>query len=71
MHHMAADHEGFPRPRKVLIALLDEDFRRLALAAERETRTPDQQAAHIIRRSLRRRSHAADTVQATPRALQA
>jgi hypothetical protein len=42
------------RRRRLLIPLDSELFERLEHVADRELRTAEQQAAHIIRRSLRR-----------------
>ena len=42
------------RPRRVFVALPEEEFNALAAVAEREVRTPDQQATHLIRLALRK-----------------
>lgn len=41
------------RARRVLVALPPDEFQQLAEKAERESRTPDQQARHIIREELK------------------
>ncbi len=41
-----------PRARRVPLLLQPADYEVLSRVAEREDRTPSQQAAHILRRSL-------------------
>jgi len=40
--------------RRVVVVLSEDELRRLTRWADHDTRTPDQQAAHLIRRALRR-----------------
>ena len=40
------------RSRKVLLLLTAEEYEQLEAIAERETRTPDQQATHWVRLAL-------------------
>ena len=54
-----------PTSRRLVVTLAAEEFRRLAQCAEQDTRTPDQQAAHLIRRALRR-STCAPLMRETP-----
>lgn len=42
------------RRQRVIVLLDDPDYAQLAEVAQTETRTPDQQAQHIIRAALRR-----------------
>lgn len=44
-----------PRPRRLVVLLPDSEFRVLADTADRETRTPEQQATHLVREGLHRR----------------
>jgi len=41
-----------PRARRVPLLLQPADYEALSRVADREDRTPSQQAAHILRRSL-------------------
>jgi hypothetical protein len=40
--------------RRLVVILEPDEFQHLAQLADRDTRTPDQQAAYIVRRTLRR-----------------
>jgi hypothetical protein len=40
--------------RRVVVVLSEDELQRLTRWADHDTRTPDQQAAHLIRRALRR-----------------
>lgn len=49
----APQPEPAARPRRLLVALPPDEYRQLAEAAERESRTVDQQARHLIRQGLK------------------
>jgi hypothetical protein len=51
--------------RRVVVVLSEDELRRLTRWADHDTRTPDQQAAHLIRRALRRSTSAAVRAPAT------
>ncbi len=40
--------------RRVVVLLSPEEFARLTVWADRDSRSPDQQAAYVIRRTLHR-----------------
>ncbi len=40
--------------RRLLLVLTEREYQRLTHEAERDTRSPDQQAIHLLRQALRR-----------------
>lgn len=45
---------GTRTARRLLLVLSEREYQRLKHNAERDTRSPDQQAIHLLRQALRR-----------------
>jgi hypothetical protein len=52
---LAMDENRKGRARQLLVVLPAEEYGQLRARAQQETRTPDQQATHLVRVALRRR----------------
>ncbi len=42
------------RTKRLIVALSPDEYRRLSDAAQRETREPEQQLRHVVRRAISR-----------------